>query len=243
MFFGILAAALAGYVVGSLANVVAWRLVRGVPLPEPEEPPAEPGDEPAPRADPEEPPAQRAGPTAARDRLVEVSTAVLFVLVAVFDHDDSTRLLLGLTMAGFLVALTLVDLETRLLPNKLTLPAAVTAVVLGLLVDASGEPERLLAGAVAGGFFLVVALAYPRGMGLGDVKLAAVLGLFLGREVAAALLVGLAAGAVVGVVVMRRKGVAEGRKTAIPFGPFLALGAVAALLAGEGMVDAYLATF
>jgi leader peptidase (prepilin peptidase)/N-methyltransferase len=80
-------------------------------------------------------------------------------------------------------------------------------------------------------------------MGIGDVKLAAVLGLFLGREVAAALLVALVAGVLVGAVIVRRKGVAEGRRTAVPFGPFLALGGVAALLFGEAMVDWYLGAF
>jgi leader peptidase (prepilin peptidase)/N-methyltransferase len=188
-------------------------------------------------------PATAEEPIAGRARRVKVATAVLFALVVAVHRDDATRLVLGLAMVAFLVALTIVDLKTRLLPNKLTLPAALTAVALGLLVDAPGEPARLLAGALAGGFFLVVAVAYPRGMGLGDVKLAAVLGLFLGRDVAAALVIALVAGVLVGAVIMLRKGVAEGRKTAVPFGPFLALGAVAALLVGQGLVDAYLASF
>jgi leader peptidase (prepilin peptidase)/N-methyltransferase len=114
--------------------------------------------------------------------------------------------------------------------------------VLGLALDPAGEPERLIAGAAAGGFFLAAALAYPRGMGLGDVKLAAVLGLFLGREVAAALLVALTAGVFVGAAIIARKGAAAGRKTAIPFGPFLALGGVVAVLVGDVLVDAYVTT-
>ncbi len=220
MLLALVAAALGGFAVGRLAQVVAWRLSRGEPLP------------------------RRGGePVVKRYPRVEVVTAALFVLVVAVHHDDGAQAWLGLAMVGFLLPLTLVDLETRLLPNKLTLPAAVLAVVLGLLVDGSGEPERLLAGVVAGGFFLVVAVAYPQGMGIGDVKLAAVLGLFLGREVAAALLVALLAGTVVGMLIMRRTGVAEGRKTAIPFGPFLALGGVVALLVGEQIVDAYLSTF
>jgi leader peptidase (prepilin peptidase)/N-methyltransferase len=241
MFFGILLAALGGFVAGSLANVVASRLVlRARPAQDDGETPPSPEQSPG---SPQEPPAPPQEPPARRDRLVKATTAALFVLVVAVHHDDATRLALGLAMVGFLVALTLVDLQTRLLPNRLTAPAAVTAVVLGLLVDASGESERLLAAVLAGGFFLVVALAFPSGMGLGDVKLAAVLGLFLGRDVAAALLIALVAGVLVGVLVMRRKGVAEGRKTAVAFGPFLALGAVAALLVGERMVDAYLASF
>jgi leader peptidase (prepilin peptidase)/N-methyltransferase len=78
---------------------------------------------------------------------------------------------------------------------------------------------------------------------MGDVKLATVLGLFLGAAVAPALLVALVAGTLVGAVVIARKGAQEGRKTAVPFGPFLALGGVVALFAGDPMVDWYLATF
>ena len=103
--------------------------------------------------------------------------------------------------------------------------------------------EHLIAGVSAGGFFLLAALAYPRGMGMGDVKLAAVLGLFLGRAVGPAVFIALLSGTLVGAAVIARKGAREGRKTAVPFGPFLALGAVIALFAGEAMVDAYLSTF
>jgi leader peptidase (prepilin peptidase)/N-methyltransferase len=80
-------------------------------------------------------------------------------------------------------------------------------------------------------------------MGVGDIKLAAVLGLFLGRAVGPAVFIALLSGTLVGALIMARKGVAEGRKTAVPFGPFLALGGVVALFAGDAMVDAYLATF
>jgi leader peptidase (prepilin peptidase)/N-methyltransferase len=80
-------------------------------------------------------------------------------------------------------------------------------------------------------------------MGMGDVKLAAVLGLFLGRDVVPALFVAFLVGTLVGAAIMARKGAQEGRKTAVPFGPFLAVGAVVALFAGDAMVDWYLATF
>ena len=106
----------------------------------------------------------------------------------------------------------------------------------------AGVPEQLIAGAAAGGFLLVFALAYPRGMGMGDVKLAAVLGLFLGRSVAVAVLAGVLAGSVLGAAIMARRGVAEGRKTAVPFGPFLAFGGISALLAGPAIVHWYLHT-
>jgi leader peptidase (prepilin peptidase)/N-methyltransferase len=101
-------------------------------------------------------------------------------------------------------------------------------------------PEQLVAAAAAGGFLLVFALAYPRGMGMGDVKLAAVMGLYLGRSVAVALLVAVLLGTIVGVLMMARQGVKKGRKTAVPFGPFLAAGGVVALLAGPSIVHWYL---
>jgi leader peptidase (prepilin peptidase)/N-methyltransferase len=181
-------------------------------------------------------------PIARRYPLVEVGTAVLFVAVVVA-RDDAADLVLGFVLVAVLVPLALIDLDTRLLPNKITLPAAAAAVVLGTALDASGEVERLIAGAAAGGFLLLAALAYPQGMGIGDVKLAAVLGLFLGRDVAAALLIALLAGVLVGAVIIARKGMKVGRKTGVPFGPFLALGGVVALLVGDTLVDAYVGTF
>jgi leader peptidase (prepilin peptidase)/N-methyltransferase len=117
----------------------------------------------------------------------------------------------------------------------------VVAVVAGSLLDPGGELERLLAGAAAGGCFLLAALASPAGMGMGDVKLAAVLGLFLGEEVAVALFVALLAGVAAGLVIIARKGARAGRKTVLAFGPFLALGAVAAVITGQPLMHAYLA--
>ena len=92
----------------------------------------------------------------------------------------------------------------------------------------------------AGGFLLVAAVLYPAGMGMGDVKLAGVLGLFLGREVGVAIFVAVIAGTLVGAAVMARLGVQRGRKTRVPFGPFLALGGIVALLAGPAIVHWYL---
>jgi leader peptidase (prepilin peptidase)/N-methyltransferase len=99
--------------------------------------------------------------------------------------------------------------------------------------------EQLIAGAAAGGFFLLAAVAYPRGMGMGDVKLAGVMGLYLGRAVGLAVLVGLVAGVVIGAVIISRLGAKEGRKAAIPFGPFLALGGIVAIFAGDAVADSY----
>ena len=103
--------------------------------------------------------------------------------------------------------------------------------------------EALIAAVAGGGFFFIAAVLYPRGMGMGDVKLAGVLGLYLGRAVAPAILIALVAGVVVGAAIIARKGAVEGRKTAVPFGPFLALGGMVAFFVGNELVDAYLDTF
>lgn len=171
--------------------------------------------------------------------IVEALTAILAVAVVLVKHS-TVEIVFGLMLVVILVPVALIDLDHRIIPNKITLPAAIAAVAIGLALKPAGVEEQLIAGAAAGGFLLAFALAYPRGMGMGDVKLAAVLGLFLGRYVAVALMVGVVAGTVAGVAVMSRRGVAEGRKTAVPFGPFLALGGIVALLAGPAIVHWYL---
>jgi leader peptidase (prepilin peptidase)/N-methyltransferase len=171
--------------------------------------------------------------------LVEALTGVLAVAVVLTRHS-AHDIALGLVLVAILVPIALIDFERRIIPNKLTLLGAVAAIGIGLALRPAGVPEQLISGAAAGGFLLVFALAYPKGMGMGDVKLAAVLGLFLGRSVAVAILVGVLAGAVVGAAVMARVGVKQGRKTAVPFGPFLALGGIVGLLAGSSIVHWYL---
>jgi leader peptidase (prepilin peptidase)/N-methyltransferase len=171
--------------------------------------------------------------------LVEGTTAVLAVGVVLTKHS-AHDIAFGLVLVGILVPIALIDFDHRVIPNKITGPAAVVALALGLALKPSGVPEQLIAGTAAAAFLLVFVIAYPRGMGMGDVKLAGVLGLFLGRSVSVAILVAVLAGAVVGVAVMARLGVKRGRKTAIPFGPFLALGGVVALLAGAPILHWYL---
>ncbi|HWX95818.1 MAG TPA: prepilin peptidase, partial [Solirubrobacteraceae bacterium] len=137
--------------------------------------------------------------------LVEAITAALCV-GAVLAHHSAVGVATSLILILLVVPVALIDLEHRIIPNKLTALGAVLALIAGVAFDPSGEPERLIAGAAAGGFLLLAALAYPGGMGMGDVKLAAVLGLLLGRAVAPALLIALVSGVVVGVYVIARKG-------------------------------------
>jgi leader peptidase (prepilin peptidase)/N-methyltransferase len=243
-------AALFGAIIGSFLNVVVYRLPRGESLSTPRsrcpscETPIKPYDN-VPvfawlwlrgrcRSCSE--------PISARYPLVEASTAVLCAAAVATQHSTG-RAVLGFALVLVLVPLALIDLETRLLPNRITGPAVILALVIGTALDPSGEVERLIAGVAAGGFLFIAWLAYPGGMGLGDVKLAAVLGLFLGRSVGPAMLVALVAGLVVGIVIINRVGVEAGRKTKVPFGPFLALGGVVGIFAGNAIVSAYLSSF
>jgi leader peptidase (prepilin peptidase) / N-methyltransferase len=136
-----------------------------------------------------------------------------------------------------LVAVSATDLEHRVIPNRIVLPAA--AVVLVAQTALRPSAEWAIAAVGASGFLLAAALAYPAGMGMGDVKLALLLGAMLGRTVPIALLAGMIAALVPAVVLLARHG-AKARKAAIPLGPFLALGALVALFAGHPLLHAYL---
>jgi leader peptidase (prepilin peptidase)/N-methyltransferase len=171
--------------------------------------------------------------------LVELCLGLLYAATVVVLWGDPAQVALGLVFVTVLAAVTLTDLELRLIPNKILLVGAATGVAICAAADPGSLPERLAAAAAAGGLLFVAALSYPRGMGLGDVKLAAVMGLFLGRNVAPAILVALLAGSLVGLAIVAKEGAAA-RKRAIPFGPFLALGGVVGLLAGDQLVDWYL---
>ncbi|MGE5700883.1 MAG: prepilin peptidase [Arthrospira platensis] len=178
----------------------------------------------------------------ARYPLVEGLTALLCLAAVMAGGSDAT-IALDVTFILLLVPISLIDLEHRIIPNRLTALGALLAVGIGIALDPSVEPERLIAGAAAGGALLLAALAYPGGMGMGDVKLAAMMGLFLGSAVAPAMLIALLAGVAFGAFVMARKGAREGRKTAVPFGPFLAFGSLVAIFAGDQLVHWYTTNF
>jgi leader peptidase (prepilin peptidase)/N-methyltransferase len=183
-----------------------------------------------------------AQPISPRYPLVESLTAALCV-GAVLAHRAPVGIALAVLLILLVVPAALIDLEHRIIPNRITALGAVLALIVGLALDPAGEPERLLAGAGAGGFLLLAALAYPGGMGMGDVKLAGVMGLCLGGAVAPAILVALLLGVLVGAAIIARKGARAGRKTAVPFGPFLAAGALVAVFAGPQIVDLYVKHF
>jgi leader peptidase (prepilin peptidase) / N-methyltransferase len=183
-----------------------------------------------------------AEPISPRYPLIEALTAALCV-GAVLAHSSASGIALAVLMILLVVPAALIDLEHRIIPNRITALGAVLALVIGLALDPAGEPERLIAAAAAGGFLLLAALAYPGGMGMGDVKLAGVMGLCLGAAVGPAILIALVSGVILGAAVVARKGARAGRKTAVPFGPFLALGALVAVFAGQPIVDLYVNHF
>jgi leader peptidase (prepilin peptidase)/N-methyltransferase len=183
-----------------------------------------------------------AEPISPRYPLVEALTAALCV-GAVLAHSSASGIALAVLMILLVVPAALIDLEHRIIPNRITALGAALALVIGLALDPAGEPERLIAAAAAGGFLLLAALAYPGGMGMGDVKLAGVMGLCLGAAVGPAILIALVSGVILGAAVIARKGARAGRKTAVPFGPFLALGALVAVFAGQPIIDLYVNHF
>jgi leader peptidase (prepilin peptidase) / N-methyltransferase len=174
--------------------------------------------------------------------LVELFVGLAFAATAVVFRHDPGQLALGLVFVAMLAAITLTDLERQIIPNSILSVGAAAGILLAAAIDPAGLPERAISAAAAGGLLLAIGLAYPRGMGMGDVKLAAVMGLYLGSAVVPALLVGVLSGALVGLAIMLARG-SEARKLAVPFGPFLALGGVVGLLAGDQMIDWYLNAF
>lgn len=172
---------------------------------------------------------------------VELLTALL-VAGCFLRFGLSREAFLAAFFVSVLVVLSAIDFERRILPDKIVLPAA--AVVLAAHVALA--PDRSLEwtlGAFGASLFLFAALlAYPRGMGMGDVKLCLLLGAMLGKLVLVGLMVGMLAALLPAALLMARHGVAA-RKMAIPFGPFLAFGAIVALFWGDGLLDAYLGTF
>ena len=170
---------------------------------------------------------------------VELATAAL-VAACFVAFGLSCKAVVAAFFCAVLVAITATDITHRIVPNRIVLPAALVVLLAQTALHPS--PEWALGALGASGFLFVAALAYPGGMGMGDVKLALLLGAMLGRTVAVGLMVGMFAAIVPSVVLLARHGSAA-RKMGIPFAPFLAFGAVVALFAGHALLHAYLSTF
>jgi leader peptidase (prepilin peptidase) / N-methyltransferase len=170
---------------------------------------------------------------------VELATAAL-VAACFFAFGLSGEAVLAAFFCAVLVAITATDITHRIVPNRIVLPAAALVLVAHTALQPS--PEWALGALGAALFLFIAALAYPGGMGMGDVKLALLLGAMLGRYVGVGLMLGMLVAIVPSVFLLARHGAAA-RKMGIPFAPFLALGAVVALFVGHALLDAYLSTF
>jgi leader peptidase (prepilin peptidase)/N-methyltransferase len=180
-------------------------------------------------------------PISRRYPLVEGLVAVLFAAITAANGLE-WDLAWQLPLAAVLVAVAAIDLDLQIIPNKIVYPAAVWGLVSAALIRLSELPELLAWGAGAFLFLLLAVLARPGGMGMGDVKLAGVMGLYLGSSVLPALLAAFLTGSIVGIGFIARHG-AKARKMKVPFGPFLAFGGVLALLVGPDLIEAYRDTF
>jgi leader peptidase (prepilin peptidase)/N-methyltransferase len=167
---------------------------------------------------------------------VELVTALLLA-GCVLAFGLSAQTLVACAFCAVLVAVSATDLEHRIIPNRIVVPAAAAALVAQTLLHPS--PEWAIGAFGASGFLLVAAIAYPAGMGMGDVKLALLLGAVLGRTVPVAMMLGMISALVPSAVLLARHGAAA-RKMGIPFGPFLALGGIVALFWGDALLNAYL---
>ena len=241
-----------GLVIGSFLNVVIWRVPRGESIVTP--PSACPTCHHRLRARDNIPvvswlvlrgKCRDCGePISMRYPIVELLTAVLFVGVSLLVPLAVLPAYLWLAGAG--VALAAIDIEHKRLPNAIVYPTAVVVgvwlVAASLLAGDTGAALRtVLAGVALFAFYLLLALVYPAGMGLGDVKLAFPLGMALGWVAWSAVIVGTFAafllGAVVGVALMASH--RAGRRSAIPFGPFMLLGAMIGITLGETVAEWY----
>ena len=170
---------------------------------------------------------------------VELLTALL-IAASFLAFGWSGKSFVAAFFCATLVAISATDISHRIVPNVVVLPAA--GIVLAAMTVLEPSAEWALGAFGAALFLFLAALAYPKGMGMGDVKLALLLGAMLGRTVPVALMLGMLAALVPAVVLLVRHGSAA-RKMGIPFAPFLALGAIVTLFFGEGLLDAYLARF
>ena len=170
---------------------------------------------------------------------VEVTTALL-VAASVWKFGLSADAAVSAFFCAVLVAVTATDLTHRIIPNRIVVPAA--ALVLAAQTALHPSPAWALAALGASAFLFAAALAYPAGRGMGDVKLALLMGAALGKTVSVAMMGGMLFALVPSFFLLARHG-SKARKMGIPFGPFLALGSVLALFGGHWLLDAYWTTF
>jgi leader peptidase (prepilin peptidase) / N-methyltransferase len=255
--FAAIVAGVVGLVIGSFLNVVIWRVPRGESVVSP--PSHCPGCD-APIAPRDNVPVLSwlmlrgrcrhcHNPISVRYPLVELATGVLFVLMVV-RFGLAWDLPAYLYLSAIAVALALIDIDVHRLPNAIVLPSyPVVAALLLLPAFVDGRWDDYLRAGMCGlilfAFYFLLALIYPAGMGFGDVKLAGVLGAYLGwlgwGAFGAGAFLGFLLGGVLGALLMAVG--RAGRKSKIPFGPFMLAGALIAAFVGDPLIDLYTGLF
>jgi leader peptidase (prepilin peptidase) / N-methyltransferase len=172
---------------------------------------------------------------------VELATAVL-VAACFARFGFSGRAFVGALFCAVLVALSAIDVERRILPDRIVLPATVVVLVAQIALYPDRTVEWVGAALAASLFLFLALLAYPAGMGMGDVKLCLLLGAALGRYVTVGMMAGFLSSLGLAFILFARHGMAA-RKMKIPFGPFLAFGGVVAYFVGPALMDGYLRLF
>jgi leader peptidase (prepilin peptidase) / N-methyltransferase len=180
-------------------------------------------------------------PIGLRYPAVELATGIL-IAACFLRFGFSARAFIASLFAATLVVLSAIDAERRILPDVIVLPSFALVLAAHIALQPERTVEWVAASLGASAFLFLALLAYPKGMGMGDVKLALLLGAGLGASVVVGMMIGMLSALVYSTVLFARHGMAA-RKMAIPFGPFLAFGAIVALFAGEAILDAYLSGF
>lgn len=172
--------------------------------------------------------------------LVELLNGGLYVLAGL-KFGPTAPLLPALLLISSLIVIFFIDLEHYIIPNVVVIPVAAVGLAATIAISPGRWLELLAFGLASAAFFFAVAMIKPGGMGMGDVKMAAMLGFFLGKPVLIGLFFGFLFGAVTGLALMALG--RKGRKSRLPFGPFLAAGALVALFLGDTLLDWYLGFF
>ena len=180
-------------------------------------------------------------PISIRYPAVELLTLIILSAIAL-RFGFTLETVLYCTFAAALIALSVIDVDHHILPNRIVLPLAVLVLAGQIALQPDRAIEWVLAALGAAGFLLSLAIAYPAGMGMGDVKLALALGAALGLTVTVAMMFAFVTAGILGIALLVRYGSAA-RKMPVPLGPFLAAGALVALFAGQPIIDLYTGTW
>jgi len=171
--------------------------------------------------------------------VTELLTGLLFVLNYLF-FGLSTQTIIGIIFCSVLVAVSFIDIDLRIIPNVIVIPFTIVGLALNIYLNPLKWWMPLAYSAGAFTFMLIINLIYPKGMGMGDVKLSLMVGAFLVKSVIAGLFLGFLAGAIFGIAVIIKK---RKMRQTIPFGPFISIGSIIALFWGDNILKWYTSFF